>query len=175
MKRILLPAAALLTMALLLAGCTMDGDSITVTAEYLPECSWKPLQLELPPVFQEPASEGLEPFETDAPSDITALYPRFSGTVRYETEACLPASWGIALPGVYGAVRLWVDGREAGARTAPPYHFPVETAAGIHQIAIEITNAPVFRWRDALSSHAWLPPTGLTGPIALLRAVKKGD
>ncbi len=31
MKRILLPAAALLTMALLLAGCTMDGDSITVT------------------------------------------------------------------------------------------------------------------------------------------------
>ncbi len=122
-----------------------------------------------------PASEGLEPFETDAPADITALYPRFSGTVRYETEACLPASWGIALPGAYGAVRLWVDGREAGARTAPPYHFPVETAAGIHQIAIEITNAPVFRWRDALSCHAWLPPTGLTGPIALLRAVKKGD
>ena len=31
MKRILLPAAALVTLALLLGGCTMDGERIVVT------------------------------------------------------------------------------------------------------------------------------------------------
>ena len=31
MKRIILPAAAMLTMALLLGGCTMDGEKIIVT------------------------------------------------------------------------------------------------------------------------------------------------
>lgn len=120
-----------------------------------------------------PGAEGLAPFETASPADITALYPRFSGAVRYEAGVSLPASEGLALPDVYGAVRVWVDGREAGARTAPPYHFPIKMEAGLHHIVIEAVNAPVFRWRDALSRHAWLPPTGLTGPIALLRAAEE--
>lgn len=36
------------------------GESITVAAEYLPEGTWKPLQLELNHVFQAPAAEELE-------------------------------------------------------------------------------------------------------------------
>lgn len=36
------------------------GESITVGAEYLPEGTWKPLQLEMNPAFQVPAAEELE-------------------------------------------------------------------------------------------------------------------
>ena len=122
-----------------------------------------------------PDAEGMEAFETDQPKDITALYPRFSGTVRYEGEAALPASEGLALQGVYGAARVWIDERDAGVRVAPPYHFPARIEAGVHRLRVEITNAPVFRWRDALSCHAWLPPTGLTGPIALLSQAQKEE
>ena len=120
-----------------------------------------------------PGSEGIASFDTDEPADITALDPRFSGTVRYETRVSLPVSEGLALPNVYGAAQVWVDEREVGVRVAPPYRFPGKIAPGLHQIVIEITNAPVFRWRDALSSHAWLPPTGLTEPIALLQEEKE--
>ena len=107
-------------------------------------------------------------WETDCPGDVISRYPRFSGTVRYDAEAALPAAAGIALPGVYGAVRVFLDGAEAGTRVSPPYHFPLAFPAGTHALRIEVTCAPAFRWRDPLSIHDWLPPAGLTGPIALL-------
>ena len=122
-----------------------------------------------------PGAENMEPFETETPGDITRLYPRFSGTVRYEASVSLPGAEGLGLPYTHGAVRVWVDEKELGARVAPPYHFPGKIAPGTHRLRIEITNAPVFRWRDGLSCHAWLPPTGLTGPIALLRAAMKEE
>ena len=116
-----------------------------------------------------PQQDGMAEFETDEPFDLTARWPRFSGMARYEAEADFPAAAGIALETQYGAVRLWIDGREAGARVSPPYRFPMDIPAGRHHVRIECVNAPVFRWRDPLSVHEWLPPTGLLGPITLLR------
>lgn len=119
-----------------------------------------------------PQDSAMAAFETDAPFDLTSRWPRFSGTARYEAEADLPAAEGLLLDPMYGAVRLWVDGREAGVRVSPPYRFPVTIPAGRHLLRIECTNAPVFRWRDPLSVHGWLPPTGLTGPIRLMQREK---
>ncbi len=108
-------------------------------------------------------------FETAAPRDITARWPRFSGTVRYEGEIDCPRDAdGILAEGLSGAARLWIDGEEAGVRVAVPYRFPRALNAGRHRLRLEVTNAPVYRWRDPLSIHAWLPPTGLTGCIQLL-------
>ena len=156
------------------------GQLLVVSA---PRASWPRAEKETPLAETEtvsphwrvsfPGNGEIDPFETDEPTDITALYPRFSGTVRYEAEVILPAAQGLALPGVYGAAQVWADEKEMGVRVAPPYHFSGSLTPGVHRLRVEITNAPVFRWRDGLSCHAWLPPTGLTGPIALLREAKE--
>ncbi len=116
-----------------------------------------------------PQRDDLPALDTDRPFDITARWPRFSGTVRYEAEILCPcAAEGLLLNGAHGAAQLWVDGREAGVRVAAPYGFSVSLPAGTHRLRLEITNAPVYQWRDPLSIHAWLPPTGLTGSIQLI-------
>ena len=116
-----------------------------------------------------PDEPGLPPEETEDPQDLMKRWPRFSGTVRYRAEVSLPASEGIALPHVYGAVRVFADGRDLGVRVSPPYRFPAVFGAGRHTLEVEVTCAPGARWRDPLSFHGWLPPAGLTGPIALLK------
>ena len=158
------------------------GQLLAVSA---PRASWPEVKKEIPLAEAEtvsphwrvsfPGNEEAAPFETHEPTDISVRFPRFSGTVRYEAEVSLPAAQGLALPGVYGAAQMWTDDQELGIRVAPPYHFPGSIHAGVHRLRVEITNAPMFRWRDTLSCHAWLPPTGLTGPIALLREAKKEE
>ena len=97
--------------------------------------------------------------------------PRFSGTVRYETEIDLPEdAAGLSLD-CSGAVRVFVDDEELGVRVAPPYHFAFPAGRqGKCRLRIEVTNAPVFRYRDALSFFVCIPPTGLRSqPVFLKR------
>ena len=132
---------------------------------------------ELRPVWHVtfPDAPDMEAFDTDAPADIALQHPRFAGTVRYEAEwTCRRPCAGFRLTAVHGAARLWLDGQEAGARVAPPYDFRIPVPAGPHRITVETVNVPAFRWRDPLSVHGWLPPVGLTGPVAVLDAVPAG-
>lgn len=107
------------------------------------------------------------------PVNITSpeRLPRFCGTVRYQAEVVLSSPCAaIALGACSGAVRLWLDGADMGARVAPPYAFPVPSCgAGAHQLCIEMTNTAVFAHRDALSFYACVKPTGLFGPLTFYR------
>ncbi len=97
--------------------------------------------------------------------------PRFSGTVGYEAEVELSQAAAISLGECWGAARLWLDGRPAGTRTAPPYTFYLpETASGAHRLRVEVTNTPVFAHRDARSFFSVIKPTGMLGPVRALRA-----
>ena len=99
--------------------------------------------------------------------------PRFSGTVRYEAETDLPEGCAaIDLGACSGTVSLLVDGIEAGVRIAPPYRFRIAPAGGLHRIAIDVTNAPVFAHRDPLSFFACLKPTGIQGPITVRKEMR---
>lgn len=96
--------------------------------------------------------------------------PRFSGTVRYETQACWKEAYSaISLGECSGMAVLYLDGREIATRIAPPYLFRFPETSGVHRARIEITNAPVFMHRDRLSFFACLKPTGIQGPIILFR------
>ena len=134
-----------------------------------PPVCWKEIG-EAEPVWHVsfPGSD-LPDFDTDKPSDVSAMHPRFSGTVRYETVLRLPDDCGaILLKRIAGAVRVWVDGRPIGQRVTAPYRFE-GLGAGSHRLTIEATNTLVFRHRDPLSFFAYIPPTGLTGPVTLLK------
>ncbi len=96
--------------------------------------------------------------------------PRFSGTVRYETEINLPEdAAGLSLD-CSGAVRVFVDDEEIGVRVAPLYQFTFPAGRQCkRRLRIEVTNAPVFRYRDALSFFVCIPPTGLRSQPVLLK------
>ena len=109
------------------------------------------------------------PVVTDAPGDLNALYPRFSGTARYEAEVEIPArTGGFILPEVSGTVQAWLDDQPLGIRIAPPYSFSVDAAPGAHHLKLEVINTLVFRHRDPLSFYNYIKPTGLTGPMTWL-------
>lgn len=116
-----------------------------------------------------PDDPEMKAIHTDELFDIASRFPRFAGTVRYEAEVqidrpCL----GLRIKNLYDAGRVWVDGGEAEMRMAPPFDFLFSLSPGRHTFTIETVNAPVYRWRDPLSIHGWLPPVGLLGPVVLL-------
>lgn len=114
---------------------------------------------------------GMEAVDTDEPFNITARYPRFSGTACYEAEIDLPEGCrGILLKSCSGAVSASLDGEALGERVAPPYRFAWKGAKqGTQRLRLEITNALVFAHRDPLSFYNYIKPTGLTGPVTFLR------
>lgn len=153
---------------------TLEPGQLLLVGEHRPD--WPSAQE--PRRFQELASLSpswkitfpgteLAPLCTDAPEDLNAIYPRFSGTARYETELFLPEGCeALLLPAVSGAVNVWLDGEAQGHRVASPYRFPARS--GRHQLVLEITNTLVFAHRDELSFFHYINPTGLTGPVFAL-------
>ena len=110
-----------------------------------------------------------DPITTDAPGDLNAVYPRFSGTARYEADVTLPEhAAGVVLPHISGMVQAWLDDQPLGMRIAPPYAFHFAPVPGTHHLRLEVTNTLVFRHRDPLSFFGYINPTGITGPLAWL-------
>ena len=123
-----------------------------------------------------PDAPEMQDFHTSQLFDIASCFPRFAGTVRYEAEVMTDcACFGLRIKNQFDAARVWVDGREAGMRMSPPYDFFLSLSPGRHTITIETVNAPVYRWRDPLSIHGWLPPVGLLGPVVLLTDASAGS
>jgi hypothetical protein len=67
---------------------------------------------------------------------------------------------------------LWVNGVYYGARIAPPYRFDLtgKLKGDKNSIVIETVNNPGLEKRDELSAFLPKPPSGVLGPLTLLRA-----
>lgn len=94
--------------------------------------------------------------------------PRFSGTIRYERRIAIPpgGAW-LDLGECSGSAEAWLGGQYLGARIATPYRFPLPAGRDAGNLRVEVTNAPVFRHRDALSFFACVKPTGMLGPVTI--------
>jgi len=99
----------------------------------------------------------------------------FSGTLRYRASVDLAGSNGaLALDaGRVGEIaELFVDGRSAGVRLAPPYVWDITTLIrpGRATIEIDVTNTARSRWSDPFSHGE--TESGLLGPVSLRKATR---
>jgi hypothetical protein len=102
-------------------------------------------------------------------------WSQFAGTLRYRASIDLrPTSGPIALDaGRVGEIaELRINGRPAGVCLAPPYLWDITTLIhpGKNIIELDITNTAQARWPDPFSRGT--PPSGLLGPICLIRATR---
>lgn len=119
-----------------------------------------------------PLGETDELFDVAGPDRL----PDFAGRVRYafrlDADAALAAGpAALDLGHVGETARLRVNGRDAGLRVAPPYRFRLDglLRPGENELLVETAGTLARRLRDGLSAHLLLPPTGLLGPLSLLR------
>lgn len=109
----------------------------------------------------------------------SSFLPRFSGTMKYETEIILESLQTdgceqqyhlLDLGQVYETAQVWVNGTDAGCRIAPPYVFDVEGVLreGKNTITILVTNTLAHQQRDAMSVTMPVEPSGLLGPVSLV-------
>lgn len=101
------------------------------------------------------------------------LYPHFSGTMLYECAFTLDAPVAcleIDLGQVYETAQVFLNGREAGVRIAPPYVFRIDgdsTRAGENRLLVRVVNTLGNKMRDSFSMSMPMEPTGLLGPVTL--------
>ncbi|EHS57545.1 glycosylhydrolase-like jelly roll fold domain-containing protein [Paenibacillus sp. Aloe-11] len=113
----------------------------------------------------------------DSLQDISRLEgrERFSGTVRYELSIDLEEEVEdvrIDLGRVYEVAEVTINGRYLGVKICPPYIFEVGDALrkGKNEIIIEVTNNLGKQEQDFLSQYMIQEPTGLLGPVRLLKS-----
>lgn len=97
---------------------------------------------------------------------------RFSGKITYKTKADLPGDCKMLDLGTVGeTAALTLNGIPCGSRIAPPYAFDITKAVkpGMNLIEVEVVNSPAYRERDKFSGFMKLPPSGLLGPVRLLK------
>ena len=99
--------------------------------------------------------------------------PDFSGFVRYSASFdagdCPPVVLDLGQVGQ--TVRMTLNGVDLGWRVAPPYSFDVSAAArpGENRVELLVANTLGNALRDPLSFYMPVPPTGLLGPVELVR------
>ena len=102
--------------------------------------------------------------------------PRFSGDIRYEWELEIEkqGQYLLDLGQVGEAVRVWINGEDAGRRIMPPYVLDVSDylKPGVNRITTMVSNHSGFRRQDEFSQYLLFEPSGLLGPIKLKRKVK---
>jgi hypothetical protein len=98
----------------------------------------------------------------------------FAGTVRYTKTITLkdPASVALDLGEVGEIAELFINGKPAGVRIAPPYRWDLGELArrGENRIEIDVTNAAQARWDDVFSHGD--AASGLFGPVRLLQRIR---
>ncbi|MBR4902749.1 MAG: hypothetical protein IKZ46_17550 [Victivallales bacterium] len=98
----------------------------------------------------------------------------FSGVVRYEGSLKLKAEQTTAVLdlGVVGqTAHVWLNGVDLGLRVCPPYRYDLKGIAKVGQndLRIEVANTLANKVRDHFSYFMQLTPSGLLGPVRLLR------
>jgi len=103
--------------------------------------------------------------------------PRFSGTVRYETEFEYDGEGAAVLDmGEVGEIaHVFLNGEEVGVRCQPPYRVDLTDLIkqGANSLRIDVTNTLVYQQHDWLSCFHAIQASGLVGPVTLQRP--KGD
>jgi len=96
----------------------------------------------------------------------------YSGTLRYYNKITVadPRGLGLDAGEVREIVELFVNGRPAGVRIAPPYVWDISALAqaGENAIELDVTNTAQARWADEFSHGDAV--SGLLGPVRLVRA-----
>ena len=160
----------------LVAVFTNDGRELRVEAEQaytqlveLPELVWNVSICETaayPDFMPYGCMERLK--NLNVPGELD----RFSGVIRYETTVTLrkPApKMLLDLGEVYETAEVYVNGRFAGLRFAPPYRFELDglLREGMNELMVEVRNTLGNKVRDDMSRFMVLEPTGLLGPLTL--------
>lgn len=113
---------------------------------------------------------------------IAALYPDFSGFIRYEITFSLSAEESFAdyleLEDCYEGAEIWVNGENAGMRMAKPYRFPVRELfkEGENQLRIEVASSLARENRASIErmvkgnrgATKFFAPTGVIGEVRLV-------
>jgi hypothetical protein len=99
-------------------------------------------------------------------------YPYFSGTMEYETDFFLeekPDQAYLDFGEVYETLELWINGKSAGVRIAPPYqlHLKGLLQQGDNHLKVRVVNTLVHSQRDPMSVSMPVEPSGLLGPVKL--------
>ncbi|SFB03678.1 Glycosyl hydrolases family 2, sugar binding domain [Cohnella sp. OV330] len=100
--------------------------------------------------------------------------PRFSGTIRYETEFDWDESAAgevlLDLGEAYETAEVWLNGERTGVRICPPYRMEATglLKKGRNRLVVEVTNTLAKEQRDFLSAFAQQEPSGLLGPVRLI-------
>lgn len=97
---------------------------------------------------------------------------RYSGKIHYTAECELPADTKMLDLGIVGEVaQLTLNGVDCGTCVAPPYAFDISNAvrAGKNLVEIEVVNNPAYRERDRFSVFMKLTPSGILGPVKVLK------
>lgn len=99
----------------------------------------------------------------------------YSGGVRYRKTFTLSeqeATGGVALDlsEVTATAEVWVNGRNAGVRVAPPWRFDLSGClqAGENHLEVLVFNTLANHYQTLPSSYRGDPASGLFGPVKLL-------
>ncbi|GAE31544.1 glycosylhydrolase-like jelly roll fold domain-containing protein [Halalkalibacter hemicellulosilyticus] len=98
----------------------------------------------------------------------------FSGTMRYKKEINWvheDARIWIDLGDVFEIAEVFVNGESVGVRLQAPYQFEMSNylREGINTIQVEVTNTLVKENNDMLSRIGHHEPSGLIGPVRILK------
>ncbi len=103
--------------------------------------------------------------------------PEFSGFIRYRKSISMDSlePMQLDLGKVGSTARLILNGKDLGIRICAPYRWDLGNALKIGQNHLEIiaANTLVQRLKDPFSAYMQIPPSGITGPVTVLR-MKKG-
>ena len=93
--------------------------------------------------------------------------PDFCGTIRYETEMWFENVTGrqiLYLPEFGDSAQIWVNEKNPVTLLRSPARADVteDLITGHNRLRIEITNTPVWKVKDPVSTHLQIGPTGMT-------------
>lgn len=102
------------------------------------------------------------------------LYPKFSGTVRYEMDwdILFESECLLDLGSVYEIAEVYVNDSKVDTKICPPYRFSLQKGIlhkGVNKLRIEVTNTLVKSSHHPLFDKYWAQePSGLLGPVRIL-------
>ena len=121
----------------------------------------------------EPGNEEFKPYKnTKSLFNITGRseLPDFSGHIKYEASfSCEKGKVMLDLGYVGEIAEVKLNGKDAGAKTFPPYVFDISDYIenGENKIEITVTNSNVFDLKDQFSGYIRIEPSGMLGPVKL--------
>ena len=100
--------------------------------------------------------------------------PDFSGRIKYHANVLLKRCGRLAvdLGEVGSTAELILNGKSVGMRICRPYRFELTEFLndGMNELEIIVSNTLANREKDNFSKYMPIPPSGLLGPVKVLRA-----